>query len=389
MKFKSIIFGLLVTTASAPVFAQKSAVSSAKADYEKYELLKGTPSMGDPVIKSAKASIDKAVLNEKTSSDPQAWAYRALIYASLATSAKEGEAAPLFTEAMNSLKKAKELDQAGTQKANLNNANTLIYNYQIQKGKILYDNKDYTNAYNEFVKSLEIMPGDTTATYVAGVSAMYAKDYKNSLAKFTELTKTNYSSLPEVYANMAYMHILQKDTAAAIKVLSEGSAKFPDNKDLATREIEYSLMSGKNKEVISKVAAQAAKNPTNKLFPYYLGLAYMNTNDNAKAEEAFTKALAIDPGYSDAVVNMSSIIMNNGIAMYNKSNKLPTSKAAEAAATKKKAMAEFNRALPYLQKAVELNPKSVAALTNLKQYYDINNNTAKVTEIDAKIKALK
>jgi tetratricopeptide (TPR) repeat protein len=389
MKFKSIILGLLITSASAPVFAQKAAVASAKADYEKYEVLKGSPAMAEPLIKTAKASIDKAVLNEKTSSDPQAWAYRALIYGNLATSAKEADATPFFNEALTSLKKAKELDAAGTQKANLNNASILVYNYQIQKGKALYDNKDYTNAYTEFVKSLEIMPGDTTATYVAGVSAMYAKDYKNSLAKFTELTKSNYSSLPEVYGNMAYMQILQKDTAAAIRTLSEGSTRFPDNKDLATREIEYSLMSGKDKEVISKVAAQAAKNPTNKLFPYYLGLAYMNTKDNAKAEEAFTKALAIDPSYSDAVINMSSIIMNNGISIYNKANKLPTSKAAEAAATRKKAMAEFDRALPYLQKAVELNPKSATALSNLKQYYSINNNTAKMSELDAKIKALK
>ncbi len=52
-------------------------------------------------------------------------------------------------------------------------------------------------------------------------------------------------------------------------------------------------------------------------------------------------------------------------------------------------MAEFDRALPYLQKAVELNPKSEMSLTNLKKYYQVNNNTAKIAEIDAKIKALK
>jgi tetratricopeptide (TPR) repeat protein len=389
MKFKSIIFGLLITTASVPVFAQKAAVASAKADYEKYELLKGTPAMAEPLMKSAKASIDKAVLSEKTSADPQAWAYRALIYSNLATTAKGDEAAPLFTEAVTSLKKAKELDPTGIFKSNLENATILIYNYQLQKANTLYQNKDYLNANAEFEKSLEFIPGDTTATYGAGVTAMYAKDYKKSLAKYGELTKTNFSGLPEIYANMAYMHIMQKDTASAIKVLSEGSTKFPDNKDLATREIEYSLMSGRDKEVISKLAAQVQKNPTNKLFPYYLGVAYNNTKDYTKAEEAYLKALAIDPNYSDAAINLSSIIMNNGITIYNKSNKLPASKAAEAAAAKKKAMAEFDRALPYLQKAVDLNPKSAAALSNLKQYYSINNNTAKVNEIDAQIKALK
>jgi tetratricopeptide (TPR) repeat protein len=380
---------MLITTVSAQVFAQKAAVASAKADFEKYELLKGSPAVAEPLMKSAKASIDKAVLSEKTMADPQAWAYRALIYSNLATTAKEDEAAQFFNEATTSIKKAKELDPTGIHKTRLENASTLIYNYQIQRGKALYDKKDYTNAYTEFEKSLEYLPGDTTATYVAGVAAMYAKDYKNSLLKFGELSKTNYSGLPEVYTNMAYMHVLQKDTATAIKVLSEGSTRFPANKDLATREIEYSIMSGRDKEVISKAAAQMVKNPTNKIYPYYLGMAYSNTNDYAKAEEAYSKALAIDPNYSDAIINMSSIIMNNGISIYNKSNKLPASKAAEAAVLKKKAMAEFDRALPYLQKAVDLNPKSAAALSNLKQYYSINNNTAKVNEIDAKIKTLK
>ena len=79
--------------------------------------------------------------------------------------------------------------------------------------------------------------------------------------------------------------------------------------------------------------------------------------------------------------------MNNGIELYNKANKLPVSKAAEFNALRKQSTAEFDRALPYLEKAVELNPKSTLALSNLRKYYSIKNNTAKVAELDAKIKA--
>jgi len=184
------------------------------------------------------------------------------------------------------------------------------------------------------------------------------------------------------------MYAAQKDTAAAIKVLSEGVAKFPKSTDLATREIEFSLMSGKQKQIIDKISAQVAANPTNRLYPFYLGIAYNSIGDNKKAEDAYKKAIAVDPNYADAYINLGGLIMNNGIDLYNKGNKLPTNKIAEYNALRKQSTAEFDRALPYLEKAVELNPKSILALRNLKQYYSIKNNTAKMNEVDAKIKAL-
>jgi hypothetical protein len=63
---------------------------------------------------------------------------------------------------------------------------------------------------------------------------------------------------------------MEGDTARAIAVASEGATKFNDTQ-LATQEIELSLMSGKQKEVITKISDQAQKNPGNKLYPYYLG----------------------------------------------------------------------------------------------------------------------
>jgi hypothetical protein len=53
----------------------------------------------------------------------------------------------------------------------------------------------------------------------------------------------------------------------------------------------------------------------------------------------------------------------------------------------KKAVDQFNLAKPYLLKAVELNPQSPDALTNLKSYYlgiqDTNNANETQKKIDA------
>src|SRR5690606_15680364 len=108
----------------------------------------------------------------------------------------------------------------------------------------------------------------------------------------------------------------------------------------------------------------------------------------AKAEEAYKKAVAIDPEFADATLNLGGLILNNGIELYNTANKLPQNKQKEYDAMMKKAQAEFDRALPYLQKATELSPKSAMAWENLRAYYQAKRNQAKVDEINKTLKSL-
>lgn len=389
MKTKSLLIALAVSGISATAFAQKSAVNTAKSEYDSYAALKSaSPQLATPKITAAKEAVDKAVAHEKTAADPTAWTYKALIYADLASSDSTTASASLAAEAVTALAKAKELDKEGKNKENIAKVNNLLYINQFTAGKRYLDKGDYTNAYNEFTKGLDYSPGDTLLNYAAGISAMNGKDYPSAIKRFTELLPTNYSALENVYSNLSVLYAATKDTASAIRIAGEGATKFPQSSDLATREIEFSLMTGKQKEVIEKISAQAAKEPTNKLYPFYLGIAYNSLEENVKAEEAYKKAIELDPSYTDAYINIGGLIMNNGIVIYNQANKLPTSKQTEYTATMKKAQAEFDRALPYLTKAVELNPKSELSLKNLKTYYTIKNNKAKIDEIDAKINAL-
>lgn len=395
MNIKSfiVVFGAVILSAS--VFAQSYEVTAARTEYDKYVKLKGSPKLADPSMKLAKESIDKAVLHKKTSLDPGAWALKAVIYSELAAQDTTSKGEALLAESSASIKKAKELDVKAENKVNIETAERNLYSYQMAKGKRLYDQKNYQGAYTEFSNSLNYSPNDTTANYASGLSAMYAKDYPKAIARYNELLKTNYSALESVYSNLSIMYAQQKDTASAIRVLSEGTTKFPLSTDLATREIEFSLMSGKQKQIISKIETQVSKNPTNKLYPFYLGIAYDSAKDFVKAEEAYKKAIAIDPAYSDAYINLGGLIMNSGIETYNKANKqfsstkLTPTQLGQYNAMKNKAVKEFDRAFPFLEKAVQLNPNSELALRNLKSYYAAKSNEAKAAEIDAKIKALK
>lgn len=391
MKIKSFILAAVFSASTLVVSAQKGEVSSAKNNYEKFLGLKEANSMmlAVPNLKEAKISIDKAVVHAKTMEDPGAWAYKTLIYGELALiDTVPATSKPLIEEAKAAYKKAEELDKAGENKANLDNAKGTIFSqYELNQGVKSYQSSDFANAYTSFNNALTYRPGDTTITYYAGLSAINAKNYKAGIQSYEALIKTEFSANNQIYLDLSRLYTMEGDTTRAIAVASEGATKYNDTQ-LATQEIELSLMSGKQKEVITKISEQAQKNPTNKLYPYYLGIAYSTIGQSDKAEEAYLQALKIDSDFADASINLGGILLNKGINLYNEANKLPQNQQKEYDDMIKRADMEFEKAFPYLNKASELDPTSRIALDNLKTYYIIKKNQAKIDEVSAKIERL-
>lgn len=391
MKIKSFILAAVFSASSLIVFAQKGEVTNAKSNYEKFIGLKEANSMqlAIPNLKTAKASIDKAVVHAKTMEDPTAWTYKTLIYGEMALlDTVPASSKPLIEEAKAAYKKALELDKAGENKAILDNANGMIFSqYELNQGVKAYQTNNFSEAYTAFNNALSYRPGDTTITYYAGLSAINSKNYKAGIQSYESLIKTNFSANKQIYMDLSRLYSMEGDTAKAISIAAEGATKFNDSQ-LATQEIELSLMSGKQKEVITKITEQAKKNPENKLYPYYLGIAYSTIGETLKAEESYLQAIKIDPNFADATINVGGVLLNKGINLYNEANKLPQNQQKEYDDMIKRAASEFEKAFPYLQKASELDPKSRIALENLKTYYIVKKNQAKVDEITAKIEAL-
>lgn len=391
MKIKSFILAAVFTTSSVLVFAQKGEVANAKKNYDSFVGLKEANSMAlaIPSLKTAKVSIDKAVANEKTAADPAAWTYKGLIYAEMALmDSVPATSKPLIVESQAAYKKALELDKDGTNKANLDHLSGALFSqYELNQGVRAYQTNNFAEAFSAFTNALVYRPGDTTITYYAGLSAINSKNYDAGIKNYEDLTKTNFSTNSQIYLDLSRLYTMKGDTAKAIAIAGEGAVRYKDAA-LATQEIELSLMSGKQKEVITKIADQAQRDPKNKLYPYYLGIAYSTLLDVDKAEESYLKAIAIDPSFSDANINIGGVMLNKGIVIYNDANKLAPTQQKEYDAAMKNASAAFDKAFPYLQKGAELDPKSRIALENLKTYYLVKKDNAKVEEITKKIEGL-
>ena len=431
MKIKLLMAGVL-SLVTATTFAQKGELANAQTSYEKYASLNNTKSpafaaTAKASIADAKTSIDKASTNEKTAALPLTYALKGAIYSALAVADTiPATAATLFTTADDAVKKAKELDTKGDNKKLIDEANLNLAQYKFTEGIKTYQAAKYEDAYKAFDYYRTILPEDTNAVYYTALSASNAgakdpKYYPLALTNYNKLVTLKFNGNNVVYANMATIYLLSKDTVNALKAVSDGVAKYPGNNALRKYEIEISLQSGKQKEVLSKIESAIAADPKNKTLYYYAGLTYTQIGDeddaqSVKAKDAAikaskhasalanykkgfensSKALEIDPNYFEANLNAGYDLEKPAIDDFNAANQTPANKPKEFDALIAKADMEFETSKPYLLKAVELNPKSISALTNLRNYYrgktdkaHAVENTAKANELKKQIDALK
>ncbi|SFC09992.1 Tetratricopeptide repeat-containing protein [Parapedobacter composti] len=386
---KSILLGTLVLTASV-AFSQTSNLRKAKASYDKFTQVKsmGTPELGANDLNTAREALEKAIEHEKTKDLAETWTYYALVNADLAlldsTDASDG----YIKKAVEAREKAISLDTDKQNEQNLSVLNSILAQRELNSGVKAWDSQDFQAAYQAFNNGLTYLPGDTTLLYYSGLAAVNAQQYDKALEKYVELVPVDsFSNNRQIILDVSRLYLMEGDTSNAIKYAELGVQKYPNDKELATQNIELNLMAGNEQGVISAINDQVAKDPDNKNLHYYLGIAYSATNDVENAEAAYRKALEIDPNYLDANINLGGLILNKGIDHFNKTNNANLSQS-EYDAEIKKAYDIFDQALPYLEKAVEIDSKSVLALSNLKKYYEIKENKAKVDELDQRIDAL-
>jgi hypothetical protein len=425
MKIK-LLMTCLLGIVSATTFAQKSELNNAQSNYDSYASLRGQKAAALALkakssINDAKTSIDKASANEKTATMPLTFALKAVIYSSLAVDdTVQTTSAPLFTTADEAVKKAKELDTKGDNKKLIDAANVNLAQYKLTGGVRDYQAAKYEEAYKEFDYYRTVLPDDTNAIYYTGLSAANAgqkdpgKYYPLAISNYNKLLTTKYSGNARVYLDLSSIYLFAKDTTNALKVVGEGVTKYPANSELRKREIEIALQSGKQADILGKIQAAITADPKNKELYYYEGLTYSQVADAAnassekakddasknsqhqvaldnytKATDAYKKAIEIDANYFEANLNLGYVLMRPAIDTYNAANKLPASKQKEYDAAIAKSNAQFDLAKPYLQKAVELNPKSVDALSNLRNYYRGKTDPAHAAENKAKAAELK
>ncbi len=350
-------------------FAQKSNRTSAYLYKQKGQL------------ESAKKAIDKAVQNEKTKNDPKTWLYYGEIYYDIATSPL-----PQFRKldtlasikAFTAFKKAKALDQKDRKHRVTKEANEYIKKLSsvfYAEGAQVFKKDQYERAITYFKDAFnvakELGKFDTTAAFNIGITGVLAKDPKVAAEYLKKCVDVHFND-PKIF--VYYNRALQQlgDTAGAAAAIQLGRKRFPKSLSLLLEQAQLYLERGKAHKLINSLKEAIAKkpdNPSNANFNFLIGKSYDDMGKSDSAEIYYKNAITVNPKFFEAYYNIGALFVNKAAKLQKKANNLPLSQNKEFQALESKANANLKKAVPWLEKALKLNPHDPATIKGLKEAY--------------------
>lgn len=375
---KKLLLTALMLVTSVALYAQSQKVQTAIISQRYGELDK------------AKAAIDEAVVHEKTINNAKAWYYRGDIYLQMHGNEKFGTLSddPLKV-ALESFRRCLELDTKNDFSDEIKNSKMrLVVANLYNRGVEEFVAKNYAKSLATFETVMIQTPSDTNVVFNAALAAEKVKESAKAKQYFGKLIELGYKK-PAIYQTLAAIAKEEKDTAAAINYLSAGRKEFPGEIGLVIDELNIYLLQNRQAEAIKNLQEAVQLDPKNQSLWFALGVAYDQTKQQAKAAENYLKAIEIKADYFDALYNLGALYFNNAAELQNAANKIPFNEQKKYDAAVLKAQEEFKKALPYLEKAHEIEPKDKNTIISLQQLYTALKQNDKAMEMKKKKDALK
>ncbi len=275
-------------------------------------------------------------------------------------------------------------------------------------------NEKFKEAAEKLYLSYKLTPQDTTYLYYAASSAVNGAHYEQALTYYNELQEIGYdgsgiiykatnvetgeveemdkvqrdlmvksgtykdpldekspSKTAEIVKNTALIYGQLGQDDKAIEAYKKARAGNPDDVDLVLQEanLHYKLGDkGKFKTLMAEAAAMA---PENADLHYNIGVINMEQGNIAEARASYLKALEINPGYTNAQLNLSTTYVNEGNGLIDEMNSLGNSKkdVARYDELKKQKDDLFVQGATVLEEALKMNPDNQGVLTQLKNIY--------------------
>jgi len=373
MKRTTILFVLLFAVSCA--FAQKGKVTSALSYKEAGKL--------DKAVEAIEETIDAS--NPKTESSvtwPRTWEVRGEIYQAVFQSKDENfkklNNDPL-TVAFDSYMKALQLDDKDRFSKSVKIKLTLLIGDLTNQAVVAFNEETYEKALKSFEQILAINATpvfkaddpnavDTVIIFNAGLAAYNAKQYDKAIKYYLEAAKYKYNGA-KIYSLIANSYFQKKDTVGALNVLNGALKEYPNEVTILNEVINVYLNSNKINDAMKYLDIAMAQDPKNATYYFVQGTLYDKLDKPEDAIKSYQKAIEFKVDYFDAYYNLGAVYYNKGVKQVDVSNAVPSNQPDKYEIEKDKADVEFKKAIPYMEKAHELNPTDKFAIGSLKTLY--------------------
>jgi len=373
MKRTTILFVLLFAVSCA--FAQKGKVTSALSYKEAGKL--------DKAVEAIEETIDAS--NPKTESSvtwPRTWEVRGEIYQAVFQSKDENfkklNNDPL-TVAFDSYMKALQLDDKDRFSKSVKIKLTLLIGDLTNQAVVAFNEETYEKALKSFEQILAINATpvfkaddpnavDTVIIFNAGLAAYNAKQYDKAIKYYLEAAKYKYNGA-KIYSLIANSYFQKKDTVGALNVLNGALKEYPNEVTILNEVINVYLNSNKINDAMKYLDIAMAQDPKNATYYFVQGTLNDKLDKPDDAIKSYQKAIEYKEDYFDAYYNLGAVYYNKGVKQVDVSNAVPSNQPDKYEIEKDKADVEFKKAIPYMEKAHELNPTDKFAIGSLKTLY--------------------
>ncbi|MFD2999064.1 tetratricopeptide repeat protein [Pontibacter toksunensis] len=372
---KKVLLTALAAATISVASAQNSAVNSAILNHKN-----GT-------LDKAQESINQAIEHKKTKDKAKTWFYRGVIYQDMIGNPIYGkmtdDKTPLIV--LESFDKTLELDGNNGEFAKQVPARKeQLYGQVLNQAVEFHNNQDWENAIEKYKLASKINPTDTTSVLYAAYASTANKDYPAAIGFYDNLIKMGHTT-EDVYKNkIQLMQATEASDEEVMKTLSAGLEKQPNSVYLMQEELRYYLKNDRGEEAMEKLDKAIAADPSNASLLAVKGNLLERKKDLDGATATYKKAIEIEPNNFDANYNLGVLEFNKGADVNNRAAKMDYAtyqkkgKALEAEAKK-----HYQAALPYFEKALEIQPKDQATMQNLIKLYTRLERKADAEKISA------
>ncbi|MHA6247902.1 tetratricopeptide repeat protein [Pontibacter sp. CAU 1760] len=371
---KKILFTALAAASISVASAQNSAVNSAIMNHKN-----GT-------LDKAQADIEKAIEHKKTKEKGKTWFYRGVIYQDMIGNPIYGKLAddktPLVV--LESFDKTIELDgKDGEFGKQVPARKEQLYGQVLNQAVEFHNNQEWDQAIDKYELASKINPTDTTAVLYAAYAATANKDYPAAIGFYDQLIGIGHKT-EDVFKNKIQLQQASEASEEEVmNTLAAGLKEHPNSVYMMQEELRYYLKNDRADEAMAKLDKAIAADPKNASLLAVKGNLLERKNDLEAATATYKKAIEIDPTNFDAYYNLGVLEFNKGADINNKAAKMDYAtyqkrgKALDAEAKK-----HYKAALPYFEKALEIQPKDQSTMQNLIKLYtrlDRKSDAAKIS----------
>lgn len=260
--------------------------------------------------------------------------------------------------------------------------------------------KDYDTAIKYYQMLLDTGYTGETSEFVATrketgeVEAFDSENLRNIAIKSGEFIKpekrVTESRKGEILRNMTLIYIEQGNTEKAMAVMKAARAENPNDVYLMRADADMSYKMGdieRYNELMNKIVQSDPENPE---IYFNLGVGSAEIGNNVKAVEYYERALELNPDYEAALINLSVIKLSGEDKLVEEMNSLGNSRADNQKYEELKQQRKniYIETMPYLERALKLNPNNAEVVRTLMNIYGQLAEDAKYKEMKAKLDSL-